>query len=352
MDKPKLSHQADGVMGHVPFVADLDGKLVQPYLSMDAVVVMPVPRLIEGGRTTEIERVYVDPPPRLEIYFKALRPHHWLKNTLLFAPLAIDYQFFEPSLLVQAALAFVAFSLCASSGYLFNDLMDLPSDRHHPRKKNRPLPSGKLLPAHAIVLMLMLLLGGIAVSVLLPWPFLGALGGYYALTLAYSLGLKNVVILDVVTLAVLHALRVVGGALAVSIPPSLWLLAFCIFLFLSLALIKRYAELRSVDGTGARARAYLIEDRELLASLGGASGYLAALVLGLYIGIRSAPQFVSLYQLFWLDCLLLLYWVSYMWLMAHRGRMDDDPLAFAIRDGVCRKVLLLMAAIYLAATLL
>lgn len=306
------------------------------------------------GKETQTERIFEKLPPRTEIYRKALRPHQWLKNVLVFAPLAIDYQLFEPGLLVQAVFAFVAFSLCASSGYLLNDLMDLPSDRHHPRKKDRPLASGQLPLTHAVALMVVLLLGGIAVGLLLPWSFLVALAGYYALTLTYSFGLKDVVILDVLTLAVLYTLRVVGGALAVSIPPSSWLLAFCIFLFFSLALIKRYAELvtmRSVDGAGAHARAYLSEDRELLASLGGASGFLAVLVLGLYIGTRSSSQFVSLYQLFWLDCLLLLYWISYMWLTAHRGKMDDDPLVFTARDGVCRTLFLLMAAIYVVATL-
>jgi 4-hydroxybenzoate polyprenyltransferase len=306
-------------------------------------------------KTTQIERVFDDPPEAAAICLKALRPHQWLKNLLVFAPLAIDYQFFKPGLLLQAVFAFIAFSLCASSGYLLNDLLDLPSDRHHPHKKDRPLASGRLSETIAIALVVLLLFGGIATGLFLPWPFLVALGSYYALTLTYSFGLKDVVILDVLTLAVLYSLRVVGGALAVSLPPSSWLLAFCIFLFFSLALIKRYAELvtmRGVAGADAHARAYLMEDRELIASLGGASGYLAALVLGLYIGARSSPQFVSLYQLFWLDCLLLLYWITYMWLMAHRGKMDDDPLVFAARDGVSRTLFLLMAAIYIAATLL
>jgi len=216
------------------------------------------------------------------------------------------------------------------------------------------LASGRLPLTHAITLMVVLLLVGAAVGLLLPPVFLVALAGYCALTLTYSFWFKDMVILDVLALAVLYAMRVIGGALAVSIPPSPWLIAFCIFLFFSLALVKRYAELvsmRSVDGVSARARAYLSEDRELLASLGGASSLVAVLVLGLYIGTRSSAQFVSLYQLFWLDCLLLLYWVSYMWLMAHRGKMDDDPLVFTARDGVGRTLLVFMAAIYVVATL-
>jgi 4-hydroxybenzoate polyprenyltransferase len=238
---------------------------------------------------------------------------------------------------------------------VFNDLLDLPSDRKHPHKKDRVLASGQVPAMHAIIAMPLLLFGGIAVALLLPRPFLGALAGYYALSLIYSFRLKDVVILDVFTLSVLYTLRVVGGALAAAVAPSSWWLAFCIFLFFSLALVKRYAELvvaREIEGRHAHARGYLFEDRELLAALGGSSGYLAALVLGLYIGNRSSHEFFSFHQFFWLDCLLLLYWITYMWLMAHRGQMDDDPLVFGLRDRVSRFLIVLMAGSFIAATLL
>lgn len=321
-----------------------------------AILVHPVRGLRENGeKTTQIERVLDDPPERLEPYLTALRPHQWLKNTLVFAPLALDYHLYQPGLLMQAGLAFAAFSLCASSGYLLNDLLDLPNDRRHPHKKDRPLASGQVPPMHGIIGMVVLLLGAIAVALFLPLPFLGALVGYYVLSLVYSFRLKDIVILDVLALSILHTLRVVGGALAVGTTLSSWLLAFCIFLFFSLALVKRYAELvlaRKIEGFHAHARAYLFEDRELLAALGGSSGYLAALVLGLYIGTRSSHEFLSLYQIFWLDCPLLLYWITYMWLMAHRGHMDDDPLVFGLRDRVSRTLILLMAGVFIAATLL
>jgi 4-hydroxybenzoate polyprenyltransferase/phosphoserine phosphatase len=321
-----------------------------------AILVRPVRGLRANvEKTTQIERVFDDPPGRMEPYLTALRPHQWLKNVLVFAPLALDYHLYQPGALMQAVLAFAAFSLCASSGYLFNDLLDLPSDRRHPHKKDRPLASGQVPAMFGIVGVLALLLSAIAVALLLPWAFLGALAGYFALSLTYSFRLKDIVILDVLALSILYTLRVVGGALAVGIALSSWLLAFCIFLFFSLALVKRYAELvlaRKIEGFHAHARAYLFEDRELLAALGGSSGYLAALVLGLYIGTRSSHEILSLYQLFWLDCLLLLYWITYMWLMAHRGQMDDDPLVFGLRDRVSRILLLLMAGVFIAATLL
>ena len=177
------------------------------------------------------------------------------------------------------------------------------------------------------------------------------LGLYCVLTLSYSLRLKDMVILDVLALAGLHALRVMAGCAAVGIPPSAWLIAFCVFLFFSLAMIKRYAELvvmRTIDGLQAHARAYELEDSELLAALGGASGYLAVLVLALYISETGQEAF-GRHELIWLVCVLLLYWISYMWLMAHRARMHDDPLVFALRDNVSRMLIVLMAVILVAA---
>jgi 4-hydroxybenzoate polyprenyltransferase len=300
---------------------------------------------------SEIERVSEAPSADRFVYLEALRPHHWLKNVLVFLPLAAAHRLGEVDLLVQALLAFVAFGLCASSTYLLNDLMDLPSDRRHPHKKDRALASGRLPLVHALALMPLLLGGAIAVGLLLPWAFLAVLALYYVLTLSYSLRLKDMVILDVLAIAGLHALRVMAGCAAVSLPPSAWLIAFCVFLFFSLAMIKRYAELvvmRTIEGAHAHARAYELEDSELLAALGGASGYLAVLVMALYISETGYGVFGP-HALIWLICVLLLYWISYMWLMAHRACMHDDPLVFALRDKVSRVLVALMAAIFLLA---
>jgi 4-hydroxybenzoate polyprenyltransferase len=291
--------------------------------------------------------------PTAKAYLQALRPYQWLKNSLVLIPLFGSHQLYEPEPLIQCLLAFVAFSLCASSAYLVNDLMDLPSDRHHPRKKQRPFASGRISPAYGAALIPILLAAGLGVAALLPALFLGVLVFYYALTLSYSVRLKDVVILDVLTLAGLYALRVMGGSAAVGIPPSAWLLAFCVFLFFSLAMVKRYAELvamRTIEGKQAHARGYILADAELLAALGGASGYLSVLVLALYIAGDAAPTPAVRYNLIWLICLLLLYWISYVWLMAHRGRMHDDPLVFALRDPVSRALVVAMAVILFLAT--
>jgi 4-hydroxybenzoate polyprenyltransferase len=320
--------------------------------SRKALVVRSEPGLAaKVGAATKVERMFEESSSDPLLYLKALRPHHWLKNALVFLPLAAAHRLNEVELLSQGFLAFLAFSLCASSTYLLNDLLDLPNDRRHPHKRDRALASGRLTMTHALGLIPLLLAGAVAVGLLLPWPFLGALGLYYALTLSYSLRLKDLVILDVLALAGLHSLRVIAGSAATGIPPSAWLIAFCVFLFFSLAMIKRYAELvvmRTIDGLRAHARAYELEDSELLAALGGASGYLAVLVLALYISETGQGAF-GRHELIWLVCVLLLYWISYMWLMAHRARMHDDPLVFALRDNVSRVLMVLMAIIFIAA---
>jgi 4-hydroxybenzoate polyprenyltransferase len=307
----------------------------------------------EVARTTRVARVFERGSSRLYYYFRALRPYQWLKNILVFVPLMAAHRLGEADLLADALLALVAFSLCASSAYMLNDLMDLPSDRHHPRKRNRPLASGRVRPAYAVGMIPLLLASGIACALLLPPSFLAVLAAYYSLTLAYSFRLRDLVILDVLALAGLYTMRVMAGSAAVGIAPSAWLLAFCVFLFFSLAMVKRYAELvamRAIEGSHAHARGYLLEDSELLAALGGASGFLAVLVLALYITSDTSHTLYGRQQFIWLVCVLLLYWISYMWLMAHRARMHDDPLVFALRDRVSQTVIVLMAAILFIAT--
>jgi 4-hydroxybenzoate polyprenyltransferase len=281
---------------------------------------------------------------------RALRPQQWLKNLLVFVPLILAHRLEDFDLLLRAVVAFAAFILCASGGYLFNDLLDLPGDRHHPQKKFRPLAAGELQPMHALVLMLALPAVGAALALfLLPGRFFIALMAYYVTTVTYSLRLKDIVVLDVWILAGLYTLRALAGALAIRLSLSAWILAFFIFLFFSLALVKRYAELMTmnvVDGPGAHARAYLFEDRELLGGLGVASGIAAVLTLGIHIASRNAGA--DWLQFAWADCALLLYAVAYLWLMAHRGRIVDDPLAFALNDRTSRILIVLLAAIFIA----
>jgi 4-hydroxybenzoate polyprenyltransferase len=319
-----------------------------------AIVVTPKPRLLRAVTRTgaEIESVCEDRGPSLSEYLRALRPRHWLKNILVFIPIFAAQLFIEPILLVRTLIVFVAFSCCASGGYLINDLFDLAADRHHPQKRQRPFASGRLPLAYALALAPILVVLGCVLARLLSRLSLGILLLYFAVTLAYSLSLKRVVLLDVLVLASLYTLRVIGGGVAIAIWPSVWLVGFSLFLFTSLAFVKRYAELvlmRSVEGGHAMARSYELSDAELLASKGTASGYAAVLVLALYIASGAVKVLYSRYQVMWFVCPLLLYWVGYVWLVAHRGEMYHDPLVFALHDRTSRILILLMLATILLA---
>ncbi len=300
----------------------------------------------------EIERLLNDRRGWLRPYIGALRLQQWIKNLLVFIPLVLAHRYHELDSLGRAFLAFLAFGLCASSVYLVNDLVDLPDDRRHPRKRRRPFAAGEISLLWGLASIPLLLGLSVVVSLFLPLSFLGMLLLYYLLNLGYSFTLKRVVILDVIVLAGLYTMRVMAGATSVDIWPSSWLLAFSTFLFFSLALVKRYAELaimREASGGKAQVRGYRVIDMELLASLGGGSGYVAVLVLAIYISSGAAEILYSRETVLWLLCPLLLYWISYVWLIAHRGGMHDDPLVFTLRNRVSRIVILLVAVTFLLA---
>ncbi len=276
---------------------------------------------------------------------KALRPSHWLKNLLVFVPLVAAHRMFRATLFDETLLAFVAFGCCASSGYLFNDLIDLEADRHHPQKRFRPFAAGDLPLSYALIAIPVLLILGCILGALASPLVLAILLLYFAMSAGYTLHIKKIAVLDVLFLAGLYTVRIMTGSAAVGIWPSHWLLAFSIFLFFSLSLVKRYGELaivRRVDGEGAKARAYEVSDGELLAAMGVASGYLAVLVLALYISADKARTLYAHPELLWFLCPLLLYWVSYVWLTAHRGRMPGDPVIFATGDRTSRILILAM----------
>lgn len=284
-------------------------------------------------------------------WFHALRAHQWVKNLLLFVPLLASHRFMEPALVGNGILAFLLFSLCASSVYLLNDLLDLPDDRSHPSKRGRPFASGAAsVKTGLVVAPLLLLVSALCSLYFLPPAFTAALAGYYLLTLAYSVLLKRLMVVDVIALAVLYTLRIVAGALALDLALTFWILAFSVFMFLNLALVKRYAELHAARQKGARelarGRGYYPDDLAMISSLGAAAGYISTAVLALYI---QDQQTVSLYrhpQVIWLACPLLLYWVSRVWLIAHRGQMHEDPVVFAIRDRASLVTGVLFALIF------
>jgi 4-hydroxybenzoate polyprenyltransferase len=318
-----------------------------------AIVVSPNLRLKQAVvKVSQLETTFAEPGPSVGEYLSALRPQQWLKNILVFVPLFSAHLFAEPVLLVRTIIAFVAFCCCASAGYLVNDLCDLPADRHHPAKRLRPFASGRLPLAYGFAVAPALTILGCLLAGLLSGFSLAIVVLYFIVAAAYSFSLKKEALLDVFTLASLYTLRIIAGGLAAAVSLSVWLLAFSMFLFLSLAFIKRYAELvimRRVDGDHAKARSYELSDAELLVSTGTASGYAAVLVLSLYIASGSVKVLYSTHEVLWLVCPLLLYWIGYLWMVAHRGNMYHDPLVFAVRDRTSRILILLMLAAALIA---
>lgn len=286
------------------------------------------------------------------VYLRALRVHQWLKNLLIVVPLLAAHQLSSFSGLVQVFYAFIAFSLCASSVYVLNDLLDLDSDRQHIRKCKRPFAACTIPLSHG-VLMVPLLLGlAFAVSMFLPVRFILVLAAYFVMTLAYSIRLKRQVIVDVMLLAGLYTMRIIAGAAATAITPSFWLLAFSMFIFLSLALVKRYSELLITlqsNKQEAAGRGYSVNDLPVLMSLGVSSGLGSVLILALYLNNPETNLMYPNTMWLWLMPPLLLYWVSRMWMKAHRGQVDDDPVVFAAKDWQSLLVLLISACIFVAA---
>jgi 4-hydroxybenzoate polyprenyltransferase/phosphoserine phosphatase len=300
-----------------------------------------------------VDRVFRRARKRWPALLRALRLHQWVKNALIFVPLLLAHRAHEWPLMVATVIAFLAFSLTASSAYVLNDLLDLAADRHHPRKRHRPFASGDLPLSVGFWLVPVLLVAAGALATMLPPAFVMVVAIYLAGTLAYSFTLKHHPMLDVMTLAGLYTLRIIAGVVAIALAPTFWLLAFSVMIFLSLALIKRYSELRVMEREGkheARGRGYQVGDLTILSAAGIASGYLAALVLALYV---NSPEVLRLYrtpEAIWLLCGLVLYWVSRMWMITHRGDMHDDPIVFALTDGPSVVIGALAVAIVIGAT--
>jgi 4-hydroxybenzoate polyprenyltransferase len=292
---------------------------------------------------------------QLRAWMKALRLHQWMKNILVFVPLLASHNLTDLSLLADGLLAFLFFGICASSVYLLNDLLDLNDDRHHPIKKHRPFAAG-IIPIKLGLLAFpgLLFTAFLGAWLLLPIEFLGVLLVYYVLTLGYSLWLKRFMAVDVVALASLYTVRIIAGAAALSLPLTFWILGFSVFIFLSLALVKRYAELHEARIQGkkerAKGRGYYPSDLEMISSLGAASGYMAVMVLALYIQDDATRTLYSQPQIIWLACPVLLFWITRIWLLTHRGEIHDDPVIFAAKDKVSLLTGGLLAIIFFIAT--
>lgn len=270
----------------------------------------------------------------LEGFIRVLRPHQWMKNSLVFVPIAAAHQF-SSSNLINTIIAFIVFCLVASGSYVINDLLDLSSDRAHPRKKLRPLASGNLNPAYGTVLGVAMILLGLTIATILDFQFFLISCFYLCLTISYSLAFKEKIILDVCILAILYSMRIVAGGIATDTDLSLWLISFSMFFFMSLAAVKRQAELVDMDARGilqSKGRGYHTHDLPIISMISLAAGYTAVVVFALYV---EAIGYTGLYSnpnlLFGISCILL-YWITRVVLITHRGCMHDDPIVFVMRD--------------------
>jgi 4-hydroxybenzoate polyprenyltransferase len=318
----------------------------------EAMVANPTAGLRVGLRLGGIvvTRIFMDRRPLVPTLLKAVRLHQWAKNVLLFLPLALSHEITVRSIRVAVA-AFFCFSFMASANYLLNDLLDIESDRRHPSKQFRPFASGDLPVAGGILVAAGLVAASIALLPFLPAGFAFWLGAYITATLSYSLYLKRVAVVDVLLLSGLYTLRMLAGGAATGTEISHWLGGFSTFLFLSLAMVKRFSELEHLRERGAvstHGRGYIVGDLEQIRTFGTASAYAAVVVFMLYIARPDVTELYSHAGRLWLMVPLLLYWLTRIWLLASRGELDDDPVIFAIRDKMS---LLVGAGVLLVAVL-
>ena len=299
-----------------------------------AILVSPSPRLADAVRgVTELGPIFAAPRPTLELWLTELRWHHWLKNLLVFVPLAAAHRLHEAWPLWQASLAFIGFCLAASSIYLVNDLIDLPVDRRHARKRERPLAAGRISVTHAIAMVPVLWLLATAIAMGLSASYFVVLAVYEVLMLAYGLRFKDLRFVDALLLGLGYTLRIVAGAVAVGVAVPAWLLLCSVPMFFGLALLKRLAELTTANTHGivdGRARAYGPGDKRRLAAVGAGAGFVAVAALAAYPLVEPAAQAGR--GAVWVMSALVALWLLRMWRLAARGAIRDDPVLFALRD--------------------
>ncbi len=317
-----------------------------------AVLAGPAGRMRAWAQTLgERAEILSEPRPAFPV-LRALRPHQWSKNLLVFVPLLLAHKFADAWRWLDAVAAFAALCGLTSATYVFNDLLDLEADRHHPTKRRRPCPSGQLPIPDALGVSLVALLTGAGLACLAPRAAPG-LAAYLAVTLAYSLGWKRVVLVDVVVLSLLYGLRLIVGGIAAQVPLSPWLSIFAFFFFISLAFAKRHSELANQSppaGQAVRGRGYHAADLPLVFGGGLASGVVGVLVFYLYV--LNSPPAQALYRhpeiLSW-SGIVLFYWTARLWLMTHRRELDEDPVLFALKDRASWFCALVVGLLFVAA---
>jgi len=323
-------------------------------VAREALLVDPSRSLLKKASAKgNVSRVFFENRLDFKVIGRALRLHQWAKNVLLGVPLLAAHMVFDLHAWINVAIAFFAFGLVASATYLVNDIVDLQSDRIHPQKRFRPLASGRLAIATGLMLAIALGLIGMACSVaFLPMGFVAYLVIYVALTLGYSFELKRRLLVDVLTLAALYTLRILAGGAAIGAVVSEWLLMFSLFIFISLAFLKRSIELKGKDGNARiSGRGYSAVDLETIRIVGVSTGLISVMVLSLYISSPAVSELYRSPQMLWLICPLLIYWIARVWFLDARGQIHHDPVIFALVDwrsyvvGACGLVIVFLATV-------
>lgn len=345
------------LFGEKGFVYAGDSKSDLPvWLSAESAILVDCPQNLKQKvqADTPIENEFSSNKNILKLIIKEMRLYQWVKNLLVFLPLILAHFIGNGDMWLSAVKAFFAFGLTASSVYLLNDLLDLNSDRKHRSKRKRPFASGDLSPLYGLFLIPLLLLGALLISITLPTYFLLVLGAYFGVTLCYSFAVKRIYLLDILVLAGLYTLRIICGGAACDVPISPWLLAFSMFIFLSLAAAKRYTELSQTeiyDKTKLSGRGYRKVDMPLMSTLGLSSGMLAVLVFAIY---TISPEVAKLYEspkYIFAACPVLLYWIGRIWFLTVRGELSDDPVIFAVKDKVSYLVAVIIVSLILLSSL-
>ena len=281
-------------------------------------------------------RLFDNEKQSVTAWLKQLRVHQWIKNSLIFVPLLVSGYFVDIGSILLSLIGFFSFSFLASATYIINDLLDLNSDRNHKQKKYRPLASGSISIVDASLVAAILFILAIGIALSLDGLFIYVLTGYLLLTLVYSFKIKQYIGMDVIALAMLYTIRILAGAVILNVTVSFWLFSFSMFVFLSLALIKRCAELKSLEGEDVNhttGRDYNLLDYSVLMNLGTSSAMLSILMFSFYVNSNVLADQYQQPTLLWLIVPALCYWMMRMWIKTHRGEMHDDPIVFTLKDN-------------------
>lgn len=339
------------------YIGDSKADLAVWEKARKSVLVEPTSKILKKAeKFNNIDKVFLRNKNNLKLILQEIRVHQWLKNLLIFLPLLMAHKLDNLELIIKSIVAFFSFSFVASFVYVLNDLLDIDSDRMHPRKKNRPIASGNLSIKIALIIIPILFIFGMGSSLIyLSNEFTIVLLIYLLITTLYSFYLKKIYILDIFILSILYTIRLIGGAVAVDVIVSKWLLAFSVFLFLSLAILKRFTELRVMqmeNKSKTSGRGYNVDDLNLISILGPTSGYLSVVIFTLYIYSPEVLKLYSVPELLWPVAIFLLLWITRIWFLANRNEMDDDPIVFAVKDRASHLIFSIITILIILATIL